>query len=427
MNRVSPSSTDVEDPAAGQTRPSKRLWGLFLTVLVLAMGIGTFSYLKASRPAPPAVESKERVWKVVVTPVVLQRLSPQLTLYGKVESPDLFKAAAPGSGRVASVLTSEGAQVKAGTPLVVLDDKDFLPAVTQAKADVAELEAQIESENLRYGSDKVSLAEQEKLLALARAELARVERLEKRNLGSESALDQARQSVSQQRLSLASRQLNVADHGARLAMLQARLDKAKARLAVAERDYARSRITAPFDGIVSDLPVTEGNQVKDNDVVLEMYSLDRLEIRATVPAMYQQELLAAAAGGERRAAASGDVRLSLDRLSGVAGTAGIDALFTIESGSEGLRLGQHRVIHLSRREQSGVTMLPYQALYGNDRIYRVNGEGRLERVQVDLVGSYSHEGSEMLLVRSDELRDGDRVVATHLPNAVQGLKVSVAE
>ena len=72
-------------------------------------------------------------------------------------------------------------------------------------------------------------------------------------------------------------------------------------------------------------------------------------------------------------------------------------------------------------------MLPFQALYGNDRIYRVNDEERLDTLVVEQVGTLYHEGTEMMLVRSAELRDGDRIVSTHLPNAVQGLKVSVVE
>ncbi|MEJ2309320.1 MAG: biotin/lipoyl-binding protein [Gammaproteobacteria bacterium] len=407
--------------------PVNRRRGLLLILLALGAGVAIFALLVMTKPDRPAVEARERVWQVAATTVSLQRRSPQLTLYGKVESPEVFKAAAPGQGRVAAVLASEGSRVKAGDPLVILDEKDFMPAVTQARADVAELEAQIESEKLRYASDKQALAEQQELLELARAELVRAENLEQRKLGSESALDQARQSVAQQQLSLTARELNVADHGARLARLEASLERARARLAVAERDYERSRITAPFDGIVSMLAVTVGNQVRDNDVVLEMYSLDRLEVRATVPVIYQQELISAAAEGNRYPATSGEIRLQLDRLSGQAGTAGIDALFSIGTGSEKLRLGQQLTIQLMRPEQPDLAMLPFQALYGNDRIYRIDAENRLETLVIEQVGTILDGGVEKLLVRSDELSDGDRIVSTHLPNAVQGLKVSVVE
>ena len=413
------------DALSGRDRQRRK--SLVLSLLVLLAGIAIFTVLKATRPEPPAVESRERVWQVAVTTVQLDTLSPQLTLYGKVESPEVFKAAAPGKGRVSEVHVSEGSRVNEGELLIVLDEKDYLPEVTQVRADVTELEAQIESENLRYASDNETLEKQKTLLELAQAELARAERLEQRNLGSESALDQARQNVAQQQLSLSSRQLNVADHGARLARLEANLERARARLAVAERDYDRSRITAPFDGIVSSLPVTVGNQVKDSDVVLEMYSLESMEVRATVPVIYQQELIAATTEGEHYPASSGDITLRLDRLSGKAGNAGIDALFSIESGSEKLRLGQQITIHLSRPAQPGLAILPFQALYGNDRIYRVNGEQRLETLRIEQVGTIFDQDVEKLLVRGEALQDGDRIVSTHLPNAVQGLKVSIAE
>jgi multidrug efflux pump subunit AcrA (membrane-fusion protein) len=413
---------DALDGPALQRRKS-----LVLSLLVILAGITIFSVLKATRPEPPAVESRERVWQVAVTTVQLDSLSPQLTLYGKVESPEVFKAAAPGQGRISEVHVSEGSRVNKSDRLIVLDEKDFLPAVTQARADVAELEAQIDSENLRYASDNEALEKQEILLELAQAELARAERLEQRNLGSESALDQARQNVAQQQLSLSTRQLNVADHAARLARLEANLERARARLEVAQRDYERSLVTAPFDGIVSALPVTVGNQVKANDVVLEMYSLESLEVRATVPVIYQQELISATAEEEYFPARSGDIKLGLDRLSGKAGTAGIDALFSIESGNEKLRLGQQITIHLSRPRQPGLAILPFQALYGNDRIYRVNSEQRLETLRIEQVGTIFDRDVEKLLVRGETLRDGDRIVSTHLPNAVQGLKVSIAE
>jgi hypothetical protein len=143
--------------------------------------------------------------------------------------------------------------------------------------------------------------------------------------------------------------------------------------------------------------------------------------------IYQQELIAATTRDERYPARSGEIELELNRLSGKAGTAGIDALFTIQAGSEKLRLGQQITIRLSRPPQSGLVMLPFQALYGNDRIYRINDEERLETLVIEQAGTIFDQGVEMLLVRSDKLRDGDRIVSTHLPNAVQGLKVSVVE
>ena len=68
--------------------------------------------------------------------------------------------------------------------------------------------------------------------------------------------------------------------------------------------------------------------------------------------------------------------------------------------------------------------LPPQALYGGGHVYRVNGE-RIERVSVDRVGEKRDSSGNFVLVRTDELQPGDAIVATQLPNAVDGLKVTV--
>ena len=86
------------------------------------------------------------------------------------------------------------------------------------------------------------------------------------------------------------------------------------------------------------------------------------------------------------------------------------------------------MIHLARRiEVENVVELPYEALYGLDRVYRYQ-DGRMQPVTVERIGERRLEdGSVRLLVQSDDLRQGDKIVTTQLPNAVSGLRVSVAE
>ena len=43
------------------------------------------------------------------------------------------------------------------------------------------------------------------------------------------------------------------------------------------------------------------------------------------------------------------------------------------------------------------------------------------------MGELREDGRAQLLVRSDALREGDRVIVTHLPNAIDGLRVKTAE
>lgn len=48
----------------------------------------------------------------------------------------------------------------------------------------------------------------------------------------------------------------------------------------------------------------------------------------------------------------------------------------------------------------------------------------MQGLQLETFGSYVTErGDELLLVRSDQLNTGDQLVITHLPNAMDGLRV----
>jgi hypothetical protein len=61
-------------------------------------------------------------------------------------------------------------------------------------------------------------------------------------------------------------------------------------------------------------------------------------------------------------------------------------------------------------------------LSGGDRIFAVL-EGRLRAIPIERVGELSDMGVSSVLVRAPGLGPGSRVMITHLPNAVEGLKV----
>ena len=271
---------------------------LILPLLILALAIGVFAYLRATRPQKPVAVSEERVWRVEVEPARLRHLAPQLVLYGQVENPDLLKVMAAGAGRVAEVAVRDGQRVASGELLVRLDDRDFLPALQQAEAAVAELEALVQSELLRHTRDLTALEQELKLLDLARAGVERAERLKTQRAGSDADLDVAEQAVAQQRLAVNQRERDLSDHPARIAVLEARLASARAKVAEIALDLDRSVVRAPFAGLVAGVEVTTGDQVKADAQLLRLYALADLEVRARIPAPYQAEIGAVLAAGE---------------------------------------------------------------------------------------------------------------------------------
>ena len=407
---------------------------IFLPLLILGVGVGGFAALKATKPKPPVAQVQEPVWRVRTVPVALVTASPELQLNGKVESPDEAQLAAPGIGRVSKVSVREGQAVGKGQILLELDPRDFLPKVEQARGQVQELEAAIASENLRHQADLDQLAQEKRLQEFAAADVERFERLQKENFYSQAAVDQSRSTLSRQQISVRTRELAIADHKARMAQLQARLVQAKANLDQAELAYQRSRVVSPFAGYVAQVAVAAGDQVNTGQVLVKLYPSAGLEVRAKLPAPLQDEFLAALRQGRHPQATAriGDASLNfrLARVAGAADARGLDGFFVLAGGTAVLRLGELVSLNVVRSPLAGVVSVPYGALFGGNRVYRVEGD-RLKAVEVEVLG----EGVQgpgafapaQLLIRSAALKDGEQLLATHLPNAVTGLKVEVVK
>lgn len=411
---------------------SNKQWvQLLLPVVILGVAFSVFAYMKATKPEREKPVAREKVWQVEAIPAVRSTLSPSLTLYGEVESRSLLKAAAPGAGLVQQVIVNPGDQVAAGQLLVVLDQRDFTASLLQAEADVADIEAQLAEHDLNNKSNQLALKEEEKLLELARQEVTRVERLRNNKLSSDSAVNNAQEVLGKQELSTINKRLEVDRYKTTRKQLQARLARARARLAETQLALERSEISAPFDAVIAEVPVTAGDRVRVADTLVSFYPFDSLEIRARIPVSYQYEIQQALEQGSGLAASarlnSATIDFELLRLAGQADTSGIDAFFNIRSGAENLRIGNLIKLELQRPPQQDVISVPFRAIYGNDRLFLLR-DSRMKAVEVDTLGQYEADnGQTSLLVKSDEITDQDRIITTHLPNAVDGLKVKAGK
>lgn len=409
----------------------KRLIKFLLPVLILAVGFGVFQYLKQTRPERPPAELVERVWRIEAETVEPRRLSPGLELYGSVQTPDLLRAAASAQARVAGVLVREGDRVEAGQLLVELDPRDFSFRLAQARARIDELEAQVESEQTGHETDLAAFEQERKLLAIAQDGVERASQLTKQRVGSQTDLDIAEQELARQALAVSNREMSIADFPARRRALEARLASARAGLEEIALELERAPVVAPYDAIIAKVSVTAGDQVRKDDVLLTLYAIDSLEVRARIPAPFQAELSASlqAEGRLPAMATVGErtLKLSLERLAGEASASGIDGLFDIEDEEGLLRAGQMIALRLERPPRDGVVPAPFGAVYGGDRVYTLV-DGRMKGVSVRSLGSWFTEtGEERLLVQAPDLAAGDRLIVTHMPNAVDGLRVEAVQ
>jgi hypothetical protein len=91
-----------------------------------------------------------------------------------------------------------------------------------------------------------------------------------------------------------------------------------------------------------------------------------------------------------------------------------------------VRLGQLLTVHLERPTREDVVEVPFRAVYGGGRVYVVE-EGRMRGIDVESLGSSGDGDEERLLVHADALTPGAALVTTHMPNAMEGLRVEIID
>jgi RND family efflux transporter MFP subunit len=398
-------------------------------LVIVLVAIATFMGLKQSKPEKVVIEQAEKIWRVNTVSVSIQQISPEITLYGRVETP---RNSTLKSALVADVLSTdvlEGAEVTAGQLLLTLDDTDMQLLVAQRQADLAEIEALMASETQRFKRDQSLLEQQTALLQLADNAVNRSKKLEQSRLASQSTLDDAQANKQRQMVTLKQLNFDIAEHPARNAQIQAQFKGAQSLLKQAEVDLERTKVTAPFSGRISQLNVSIGERVRTGDTLLSLYDLDNLEVRAQIPGRYinqvhnmmnLSQVLEAKASLNQQSLA-----FKLERLSGEVkiDSGGIDGLFSISGNQSTIALGTFIELKLKLAQQNDVVALPFNALYGLDHVYRIK-DGYLQSVSIERVGeSTNNQGQKQLLLRSQDLHQGDQIVSTQLPNAITGLRV----
>ncbi len=412
--------------------PSIPLKKILTPLVILGIGIGTASALISSKPDSKPVHIEEKSWLVSTTTVHIETLSPQLSLYGKVESLLNTRLTAPQEVDVVEIKVIEGYTIKKGEILALLDDRDALLLLAQRTAELQEAEARILSEHNRKASDEAALPHEKHLLDLARASVTRNRNLVKKKVASQSTLDDARKEVARQALVVTARKRNLAGHQARVAELEARRLKAEALRDQAQLELNRMWVTAPYDGQVTKVLASIGQRVRKGDGLIHVIGNAGLMLRAQIPsrhikttrqALLDKQTLTVHGSIDRQA-----ISATLISLAGEVreGSGGVEGLFQIDNAQGQIQQGRFLRLHLDLPKESNVIALPQEAIYGTGLVYQIK-DGRMQSLNVKRIGKILDDaGNTLILIRNEQLKEGDQVVSTQLPNAMNGLLVQIA-
>ncbi len=223
------------------------------------------------------------------------------------------------SGYVDKVLVTENQTVKAGDPLVAIDPGDYRIAVAQTDAQIATQHKTLDRYDAQIEAAQASLqqAEAQKTSAKAGADNAlrvqqRAAQLLKTRVATQAQLDDASTAVEQANAALVGADAQIAAAKANIGVLQAQRAEAASTLATltlgkekAERDFSFTTLRAPYDGVVGNLSVEQGDLVTPGQKLAVIVPMDKLYIVAN----FKETQLAKLVPGEK-------VRLSVDAMSG---------------------------------------------------------------------------------------------------------------
>lgn len=203
-----------------------------------------------------AGSAQERPALVEVDPVRVETLSQTMPVIGRFVARQRGNIAAATVGPVVSVFVEVGDRVKAGDPLVALDDEKLRETRNLQAAALEEARAAVNTAK--------------ESLALARLEFKRLERLKDSAAFSPARLDDKRQEVAR--------------YSSEVVEAEAAVARARATLALAEIDLARATIKAPYNGVVVDRMVELGAYVSVGQEIVSLINDEDMEIEADVPA-----------------------------------------------------------------------------------------------------------------------------------------------
>ncbi len=411
-----------------------RLLKAVLPLAVIVGGVAGFVWLAETRPTLEPTVPVERARPVSVMTVTLGEHQPVLELYGEIVAGRAADVRTAVAGEVVEVGDGfrNGALVEAGALLLAIESFDYETALTQRRAELREAEARLAELQARRDMEAAGLDRDRDILAIVERDMQRRQDLAGRGTISDQQLDTARQELLRIRQTVAMRENMLAAEAARIAQQEAAIERLQALVRMAERDLARTRISAPFTGLVSGTDVELGERVNVGERIAGLIDPTRLEARFQLSETQYGRLLACADGLAGRPVTVswevGNTRLdfpaTVDRVDAEIrmDTGGVAVFATLQSlpVDTALRPGAFVAVSLPGCAFRQVARLPATAVQDEGRVYVVDADSRLAAREVEMAGT---DGNAALIAGG--LAEGERVVTTRFSEVGPGALVEV--
>ncbi len=262
----------------GRTELNGKLTWIILTGLILAVILlAAFISLRRARVA------------IRVGKAEIGTITASISTNGKIEPITSFEAHAPAATTVSRVEVQQGEWVKAGQPLVQLQDADARAQAARAEAQLRGAQADLNA--VQHGGTQEEVLSNRNALTKAQADrdaaernLAAMQRLQQSGAASQAEVDAARNQLkaADANVQLLQQKLKDRYSSSEIGHVEAQQSEAQASLAAADVLLRNSNISAPFAGMIYSLPVRQGAFVNSGDLLLQLADLHKVRVRAFV-------------------------------------------------------------------------------------------------------------------------------------------------
>lgn len=297
-----PNSHSSTEPLEDESRAPKKGFQKFLLpgiiLLLLLGGVGWILARNIFLPLYFMSQMKPQLTKVnVATPKsgTIEDSSDYVATLNSRQSVTLQPRV---SGQISQIYVRAGERVQAGTSLIQIDAAEQRALVNSRESAVDSAAADVESAEAEVASASDTLRSLEARLASAQADLQLRQREYDRNRElfegggaisrqtldeRRNALQSARAQVNEAEANIRAQRAAISRSRAGVSRNQRLLEQARSNVNEVEAQLQYYTITAPFTGVVGNIPVKEGDFVNNSTQLLTFTQNEQLEVEIAVP------------------------------------------------------------------------------------------------------------------------------------------------
>lgn len=292
------SPTKRNRAAARGTRKSfgeKAILSLLPILASLGAGAGIFFFLANLKEEPPRRTVAERSYNVETFKVESRTLREIVAGFGTAAADRQVTLSAEVGGLVTEVhpQLEVGVTVKPptavgggqqpsgllpGDELLRIDQSSYKKRIDALDRQIAQLKVQRKQLGIEEENNERLLVTQEANLKSAEEELASARQLRASGAGNASLVRSNEQQVNQYQAEVVRLKNAIGLIPSRIEAADAQIAAAQADLENANLDLKRTKIVPPFEGVLSDVSVEQGQYVRPGDRLMVLTDLNRIEV-----------------------------------------------------------------------------------------------------------------------------------------------------